>query len=432
MNYLLYSHPFRKGLQVALLLAILLFNLGTSVVYAAPPPANDDFATATLVTTIAYSDTVDTTQADIEPNDPDNIGSPGFCDGNTLEQGYKSVWYKYTAATKGIIAADTFGTDPSDPTLSYDTYISVWTGTALNNLTFVACDDDTLSGKDAQVTWRATSGVTYYVEVAQFKCYTNSTTGSCSNPSVITTVPTLQFHMIIGGGPDTTGVFRPSNGILFLKNTNTTGFADVGLNYGLGGDYPVVGDWDGNGTITIGVYRNGSFFLRNRNTIGFADVVFPFGSPGDQPIAGDWDGDGVDTIGLFRPSNGQFFLRNSNSAGNPDVSFFLGNVGDVGIAGDWNNDGLDTTGVFRPTNGIIFLKNTNDTGFAEIALNYGIPGDQPVTGDWDGDGTDTIGVYRNGVFLLRNSNTVGFAEIVFGLGVPGDMPIAGNWDGVAN
>jgi exo-beta-1,3-glucanase (GH17 family) len=227
---------------------------------------------------------------------------------------------------------------------------------------------------------------------------------------------------------DTTGVFRPSNGLLYLKNLNITGFADVGINYGLGGDYPVVGDWDGNGTATIGIYRNGSFYLRNSNTLGFADLVFAFGLPGDQPIAGDWDGNGTDTIGLYRPSTGQFLLRNSNSSGLPDMSFYLGNVGDVGIAGDWDGDGKDTTGVFRPSNGVIFLKNTNTTGFADIALNYGLAGDQPVTGDWDGDGIDTIGVYRNGVFYLRNSNTIGFADLVFGLGNPGDMPIAGDWD----
>jgi hypothetical protein len=226
---------------------------------------------------------------------------------------------------------------------------------------------------------------------------------------------------------DTTGVFRPSNGALYLKNTNTTGFADVQINYGFGGDYPVVGDWDGDGNTTIGIYRSGSFYLRNSNTIGFADVVFPFGAPGDQPIAGDWNGDGRDTIGVYR--NGIFFLQNDNSAGAPDASFALGTVGDVGIAGDWNEDGIDTTGVYRPSNGALYLKNTNVTGFADMQINYGVPGDQPVVGDWDGDGIDTIGVYRNGSFYLRNSNTIGNADIVFALGIPGDMPIAGNWSG---
>ncbi len=227
---------------------------------------------------------------------------------------------------------------------------------------------------------------------------------------------------------DTTGVFRPSNGALYLKNSNTTGFADIQINYGIGGDYPVVGDWDGDGKVTIGIYRNGSFYLRNSNTIGFADIVFPFGMRGDQPVAGDWDGDGIDTIGVYR--KGTFFLRNSNDVGAPDMIFALGVMGDVGIAGDWNGDGKDTTGVFRPSNGALYLKNQNTTGYADIQINYGIAGDKPVTGDWDSDGVDTIGVYRNGQFMLRNSNTIGFADIVFALGIPGDMPIAGNWDGL--
>jgi hypothetical protein len=61
------------------------------------------------------------------------------------------------------------------------------------------------------------------------------------------------------------------------------------LTFGLPGDLVVAGDWNGDGVDTVGVYRNGVFFLRNSNTSGFADLVFAFGIPGDQPIAGDWD-----------------------------------------------------------------------------------------------------------------------------------------------
>ncbi|HYP27020.1 MAG TPA: SBBP repeat-containing protein [Blastocatellia bacterium] len=227
---------------------------------------------------------------------------------------------------------------------------------------------------------------------------------------------------------DTAGVFRPSDGSLFLKNTNGTGFADTFLTYGIPGDYPVTGDWDGDGIDTIGVYRGGTFFLRNSNTNGFADVVAAFGLPGDQPVVGDWDGDGIDTIGVFR--EGVFLLRNSNTTGDPETVFVLGNPGDVGIAGDWDGDDIVTTGVFRPSNGALFLKNTNSTGFADIVLTYGLPGDKPVVGDWNRDGRDTIGVYRQGTFFLRNSNTNGFADIVFTLGVPEDHPIAGDWNGL--
>lgn len=228
--------------------------------------------------------------------------------------------------------------------------------------------------------------------------------------------------------PDTGGVFRPSNGQVFLRNSNTTGNANFSFAFGVAGDQVISGDWDGDGIDTVGVYRNGVFFLKNSNTIGFADITFAFGTPGAQPLAGDWDGDGVDTIGTF--DNGTFSLRNSNSSGAPDAVYTLGIAGDVAIAGDWNADGADTTGVFRPSNGLIFLKNSNTTGFADIVIVFGVPNDRPVAGDWNADGTDTIGVYRNGTFHLRNSNTTGFADIVFSLGIAGDLPIVGDWNGL--
>jgi hypothetical protein len=224
-----------------------------------------------------------------------------------------------------------------------------------------------------------------------------------------------------------TGVFRPSTGELFLKNANSSGFADTLIIFGNPGDYPLAGDWNGDGIDSVGIYRDGVFYLRNTNSTGFADIVVPFGSPGDQPIAGDWNGDGMDTIGIYR--NGTFYLRNSNTAGAPDLVFTLGNPGDVGIAGDWNGDGITTCGVFRPSNGIVYLKNSNTTGFADLFFVYGNAGDKPVAGDWNGDGIDSVGIYRNGLFFLTNSNTTGFADIVFALGNSGDFPIAGNWNG---
>jgi hypothetical protein len=78
--------------------------------------------------------------------------------------------------------------------------------------------------------------------------------------------------------------------VIFLKNSNQTGYADVALNYGLPGDKPVTGDWDNDGKDTIGVYRGSTFYLRNSNTVGYADIWFPFGQPGDMPISGNWDG----------------------------------------------------------------------------------------------------------------------------------------------
>ena len=42
------------------------------------------------------------------------------------------------------------------------------------------------------------------------------------------------------------------------------------------------------------------WFLRNTPTSGIADDDFTYGSPGDLPIVGDWGGDSTDTIGIAR------------------------------------------------------------------------------------------------------------------------------------
>ncbi len=97
----------------------------------------------------------------------------------------------------------------------------------------------------------------------------------------------------VGGGTNnrkTTGVFRPSDGITYMRNSNTGGVADISMIYGVAGDQSFAGDWDGDGIDSIGIYRNGVFYLKNSNIQGVADLVFALGNPGDEPIAGDWDG----------------------------------------------------------------------------------------------------------------------------------------------
>ena len=76
----------------------------------------------------------------------------------------------------------------------------------------------------------------------------------------------------------------------FLRNTPSSGSADIHFTFGSPLDLPIVGDWDGDGIVTPGVVRGNTFYLRNSNTSGVADVVFTYGDPGDKVIVGDWDG----------------------------------------------------------------------------------------------------------------------------------------------
>jgi hypothetical protein len=237
------------------------------------------------------------------------------------------------------------------------------------------------------------------------------------------------------GCGDSIGLFRPTGNFFFLRNSNTAGFPDISASFGAPGDIPIVGDWNGDGTVTMGLYRPSSstFFLRNTNTVGFPDVTVSYGDGpnGDLPIVGDWNGDGTWTIGVYRPSTSTFFLRNSNTPGFPDISAPYGAPGDSPLVGDWDGNGTMTIGLFRPSGNFFFLRNTNTTGFPDLAVPFGGPGDLPLAGDWDGDGTMTIGLFRpaGNFFFLRNTNTTGFPDVSVPYGAPGDKPIVGNWDG---
>jgi exo-beta-1,3-glucanase (GH17 family) len=242
----------------------------------------------------------------------------------------------------------------------------------------------------------------------------------------------------------TVGLYFPGNGGFYLRNSNTTGGADVTFSYGPAGQgwIPIVGDWDGNGTDTIGLYNpaNGTFYLRNSNSIGFADITFSYGPPGQNwiPLTGDWNGDGVDTVGLYNPANGVFYLRNSNSVGVADITFSYGPVGQgwIPLVGDWNGDGVDTVGLYNPSNSAFYLRNSNSVGNADLVVTFGPSGSgwTPIEGDWNGDGTDTIGLYNPSIggFYLRNSNSFGGADVVltYGPANAGWKPIVGDWDGL--
>ena len=81
---------------------------------------------------------------------------------------------------------------------------------------------------------------------------------------------------------------------------------------------PVVGDWDGNDTFTVGVFRAGLRLLRNSNTAGGIDAAFAWGSPTDVPVVGDWDGNRITTIGVRRSAN--WYQRDTNTSGPIDRS----------------------------------------------------------------------------------------------------------------
>ena len=228
------------------------------------------------------------------------------------------------------------------------------------------------------------------------------------------------------------GVWRPADGN-FLFDTGKPGFnGETGVQFGLSSDYPITGDWDGDGRDEGGVFRpaGGQFYLDTGRPGYDGEASFQFGLPGDLPIAGDWDGDGKDEVGVFRPSEGVFYLDTGAWGYNGEVPVPFGLSGDRPIAGDWNGDGKDEVGIFRPQGGLFILDEGEAGANGETPFQFGLSTDMPLAGDWNRDGRDDVGVFRpTGGLMYLDKGARGFdGEVPFQFGLPGDIPVAGIWN----
>jgi hypothetical protein len=263
----------------------------------------------------------------------------------------------------------------------------------------------------ATLSWTAPAGiggspitgyvVTPYVGATARPAQVFNTTATTQTIKGLTNGTTYTFTVAATNGGGTGAPSAASNpvrpsGSFYLRNANSGGASIGGFTYGSPGDIPITGDWDGNGTTTIGVYRpsTSTFYLRNSNSGGPSIGGFGFGSPGDIPVTGDWDGNGTTTIGVYRPTTSAFYLRNANSGGPSIGGFGFGSVGDRPVTGDWDGNGTTTIGVYRPTTSAFYLRNANSGGPSIGGFGFGSVGDIPITGDWDGNLTTTIGTFR--------------------------------------
>ncbi|MGI9586343.1 MAG: Ig-like domain-containing protein [Acidimicrobiia bacterium] len=245
----------------------------------------------------------------------------------------------------------------------------------------------------------------------------------------------VTFVVTVALAADSVGLVDVTQG--YWRLFNAAGLLESSFFYGNPGDVPLVGDWDCDGVGTPGMYRqsDGFVYLRNTNDEGIADISFFFGNPGDVPIVGDFDGDGCDTVSVYRPHESRVFVINAlgedgRGLGASDFSYLFGDAGDVPFVGDFDGDGIDTVGLHRPTTGFVYFRNTLTTGNADAQYFFGDPGDQVVAGDWGViDNVDTPAAYRssNTIVYFRSTNTAGAAEFEFVSGRTGDVPVSGVW-----
>jgi hypothetical protein len=209
--------------------------------------------------------------------------------------------------------------------------------------------------------------------------------------------------------------------------------------FGVPGDIPFLGDWDGDGTDTPGLYRptNGFAYLINRRETGVADHSWFMGIPGDIPLVGDWDGDGTDTFSVYRPSEGKVYINNRNATSVAQNEYYFGVPGDTPFATDFNGDGIDDVGLHRASTGLVYMTDAlpdGDVAGTDLQFFWGIGGDAIVAGDWTGDGTDSPGLLRpsQARAYFRYGNTEGIADEDWPTEFPDWIPVVGRIPGGAH
>jgi hypothetical protein len=127
-------------------------NLHLRETLPGPPPANDDFANAVVLSGQNASRTGDTNvHATLEAGEPTTVaGAPAGA----------SVWYRWTAPVAGTV---TIRTGTSD----FDTLLAAYTGSAVGALSAVASNDDA-GDQTSSVTFFATATTVYRIRVDGF------------------------------------------------------------------------------------------------------------------------------------------------------------------------------------------------------------------------------------------------------------------------
>ena len=157
-----------------------------------PPIANDNFANRIVLSGLPVSTTGSNIGATEEPQEPSQNGP------------INSVWWSWTAPSTGTVTFDTIGSN-------FDTWLSVFTGSALPNLTLIDANDDGGGNGTSLVSLNAIAGTTYQIAVDGY----STATGQIALNIVVPPPPNDNFAnqiALTGATATTTGTNSGATG----------------------------------------------------------------------------------------------------------------------------------------------------------------------------------------------------------------------------
>ncbi len=250
-----------------------------------------------------------------------------------------------------------------------------------------------------------------------------------------------------GDGRAVITVFRPSNGFWHIMKSSG-GYSSI--QWGQKDDALVPGDYDGDGTTDLAVYRfgilpsnggivNSTWYIRRSS-----DNTFLARQLGTRtltgyalPVPADFDGNGETDLAVYSlldytpaPNVFRILQSSTDSIVRREWGFNYDRI----VQADYDGDGKTDLAVFRDRSyygdpesfGIWYiLQSSNDAVRVE---RFGLPTDALVPADYDGDGKADIAVLRpsNGFWYILQSRD-GFRAEQFG--VSEDKPVPADYDG---
>jgi FG-GAP repeat len=221
-------------------------------------------------------------------------------------------------------------------------------------------------------------------------------------------------------------VFRPSDGTWYVHNT-VDGSLTAQL-WGMAGDKPVPGDYDGDGKLDFAVFRpSDSHWYILRSSDGGMDAPV-WGLSTDEPVPGDYDGDGKWDVGVRRGST-WYIVKSSDPANYMAQQW--GDASDVAVAGDYDGDGKTDIATFRPSGATWTILKSSSAGEAPETLTqqWGASGDGPQVGDFDGDNITDFVTWRLSDTGWRILSSFDGSNIGQQWGLDTDKPVPGDYDG---
>jgi hypothetical protein len=221
--------------------------------------------------------------------------------------------------------------------------------------------------------------------------------------------------------PADLAVWRPSSGQWWVMGG--TGSQQVNFTWGMTGDVPVPGDYDGDGKTDFSIFRPSSntwWVMKSSDNTYYSNT---FGAGGDKVAPADYDGDGKTDFAVFRPSDTNWYILQSSSGQSTQGQFGLSS--DTPAPADYDGDGRADIGVWRDSTATFYSANSSNGQVLTATLASS--SSEPVSADYDGDGKADYAVRNGANWIIRNSSNGQLQTIAWQSG--SDKAVQNDYDG---